>query len=92
MSRLEIKVDGDDVGAQKMLKAALLTLGILKSIERQICKEQGSKPSIRWRVDIQSGFSYGLIALRAEPPADGTTPRYTETVAAFVDRFTRRNP
>ena len=70
MSRLEIKVDGGDVAADKMLRAATLTLKILKDIEKQICKEQGVKPSVRWRVDIMSGFDYGLVALRAEVPRD----------------------
>lgn len=72
MSRLEIKVDGDDVGADKMLRVASLTIKMLKAIERDICKEKGTKPSVRWRVDMQSGFEYGLIAIRGEPPKGGS--------------------
>jgi hypothetical protein len=72
MSRLEIKVDGDDVAADKMLRVATRTLKTLKDIEKQICQEQGIKPSIRWRVDMMSGFSYGLIALSADYPRDAS--------------------
>ena len=67
MARLEIKVDGKDVGATKMLSAATSMLRILQSIEKSQAKEKGIKPSIRWRVDMQSGNDYGLIAIRAEP-------------------------
>ncbi len=68
MARLEVKVDGDDVTAEKMLSAATLTLKLLRDIEKS---RPGPKKKIRWRVDIMSGYSYGLIAIRAEPPADG---------------------
>lgn len=67
MSRLEIKVDGDHVGADKMLRLASLTIKMLKAIERDICKEKGIKPSVQWRVDILSGFEYGLVAIRGKP-------------------------
>ena len=69
-SRLEIKADGDDVEAGKMLDLATLMLKLLRSVERETAKAGGKrltrKNRIRWRVDIQSGFSYGLIAIRAE--------------------------
>ena len=94
MSRLEIKVDGDDVAADRMLKIASTALSILKGIEKAMCKEKGVKPGIRWFIDMQSGFSYGLIALRAEPPKDiaAKDPRYTEVWSTIVARMKGEKP
>lgn len=81
MSRLEIRVDGKDVEAGKMLSIAVSMLKILKSIERQIAKEQGVKSHVQWRIDMQSGHEYGLIAIRAESDANDTiTQRLTKEV------------
>ena len=86
MSRLEIKVDGADVEAAKMLKVAGLTLKLLVSIEKEICKAKGEKPGVRWFVDMQSGFSYGLIAIRGEPPK-GAAGHYAETLVTVFERM-----
>lgn len=49
MSRLEIRVDGKDVGATAMLGVATSMVRILKSIERQQAKEKGVKSNKRHR-------------------------------------------
>ncbi len=66
-TRLEIKVDGPDVSATKMLLVASNTLKLLKAVEKNIRKEKGGAP-ITWRVDMMSGGSYGLIAIWALGP------------------------
>lgn len=72
-NRVEIKVDGKDVEATKMLSCATSMLRIIKSVERQIATEQGVQSTIRWRVDMLSSVDYGLIAIRAETPSDDDT-------------------
>lgn len=95
MSRLEIKAEGDDVAADKMLTLATLMLRLLKRIERQQRKDKGEKSRktlIRWRVDIQSGFAYGLIALRAEAPDGQVDSRiHQATSQAIMQEAIRRS-
>ena len=85
--RIEIKVDGDDVGATQMLRMASLTLKILQSIEKEICKKDGTKPIIRWRVDMQSGFNFGLIALRGEQSTSATDDSRLTATWAKVEQW-----
>ena len=94
MSRLEVKMDGDDVAADKMLTMATLLLKLIRSIEREYAKKDGKKLNkknrIRWRVDMQSGFSYGLIVLRGETPeGQRDTPLHQETTQEIMKEALR---
>lgn len=85
-TRLEIKVDGQDVAAQKMLAVASSTVKLLRSIERVIHTERAQQgmarlPAVRWRVGMMSGNSFGLIEIWADGDKDLLT--------AEIDRFAR---
>lgn len=83
MGRVEVKVDGVEVAAANMLGIATTTLRLLKAIEQEICKRNKTKPSIRWRVDMMSGFSYGLIAIHGQAKtSDDETLKVDEMVWA----------
>jgi len=89
MSRLEIKVDGQDVAADKMLRMATLTLKLLRSIEIEHAKAAGRSPRkhrVRWRVDIQSGFNFGLIAIRGELPEGQKSDALTQETSQAIMR------
>ena len=61
-TRLEIRVDGEDVAGDKMLRIAQSTLKMLRSVEFQM---SGKKRTINWRVDMMSGAQFGLISIWA---------------------------
>ena len=82
---LVFKVDGEDVAAATMLRLATRTLKLLQAIEKE---KFGPKSKIRWRVDMLSGFGYGLIALRGEPTSDPSLDRKESlAVDTVFERF-----
>ena len=97
MSRLEIKADGGDVSADKMLKMASSALKLLRSIEIDQAKAAGRNPRkdrIRWRVDMMSGLDYGLIVIRGDPPkgARDTTIHQKTSLAIMREAMNRHSP
>ena len=84
MARLEIQVDGKDVSAEKMLQLALSIIRILRRIEKEIAKSKPKAPRIRWLVDMQSGRTYGLIAIRSVE--NDASQELTELVWAEVQK------
>ena len=60
--RLEIKVDGEDMEAEEMLKIAMRVLKQLKAVEHKLFA--GSAKAM-WHVDMMSGADCGLIAIWA---------------------------
>ena len=78
---IEIKADGESIEADKMLAMALRTLRLLKAIEKDVASPR--KPSIRWRVDMMSGFDYGLIFLRAEDPKEEAERVHEDALVLF---------
>ena len=82
-TRIEVKVDGDDVDAHKMLNTALSLLRLLKALEKE---KYGKGSRILWRVDMMSGLSYGLIALRATGAKGGTEKIEVEAME-IIKRF-----
>ena len=61
---LEIKADGKDIEATKMLKLATTMIKLLNEVEKGIIKERGGKqPATKWKVNILSGSDYGLIQI-----------------------------
>ena len=88
MSRLEIKVDGKDVDATAMLRVAMAHVKLLKSTERELAKKAGRKVSVLWRIDMQSGNDWGLIAIRGE--TKGGTQGEKEWVALNANEVLRR--
>lgn len=74
-TRLEIRVDGDDVGAAKMLQAATSILRMLQGVERA---KLGKASKTQWRVGMMSGHRFGLIEIWAT--GDGT-----ERIEASLD-------
>lgn len=65
MARLEIRLDGHDIGADKALFTARTTLRILRSIEKEMT---GKRAAIHWKVDIFSGFRETTVVVRDESP------------------------
>ena len=61
--RKEIRVDGRDVEASKMLALATSTLRLLKNVEKELAKQTPGQKPLRWGVGMMSGREYGLIEL-----------------------------
>lgn len=65
---IQIRADGEDIAAEKMLLLATQTIKLLKAIERDRSKKRAVIP---WRVNMMSGHTYGMIQIFATGKMDG---------------------
>ena len=87
MTRLEMVLEGESLGATKVMRAANVALRLLRAVEKSHTKKP---PAIEWQVDILTGFRHAIIVLRVDSQKDPESAMMWDTAQTAIAQM-RRN-